>query len=131
MKSRFTKILAGLAALTAFALGGAALATAGGGGKAQPAKVVNAKVAKAKVAKAKVAKATPAKALQQRSAQPDTDTIQDENGKDDATETPGAPENETADAAETGSEVPGNDGPGGHADEPGNPNADTQQEGEH
>jgi hypothetical protein len=32
--------------------------------------------------------------------------------------------------AESGSETPGNDGPGGHADEPGNPNADTQQEGQ-
>ncbi|HEY8726164.1 MAG TPA: hypothetical protein VIL91_05620 [Gaiellaceae bacterium] len=34
-------------------------------------------------------------------------------------------------AAESGSETPGNDGPGGHADEPGNPNADTEQQGEH
>jgi hypothetical protein len=32
--------------------------------------------------------------------------------------------------AESGSETPGNDGPGGHAYEPGNPNADTQQEGQ-
>ena len=31
---------------------------------------------------------------------------------------------------ESGSEVPGNDGPGGHADEPGNPNANTQQQGQ-
>ena len=50
----------------------------------------------------------------------DTDSIQDENGKDDATE-----------EAESGSEVPGDDGPGGWADEPANPNADTQQQGEH
>ena len=34
-------------------------------------------------------------------------------------------------AAESGSETSGNDGPGGHADEPGNPNADTEQQGEH
>jgi hypothetical protein len=36
-----------------------------------------------------------------------------------------AADTETADgaASETGSETPGNDGPGGHADEPGNPNA--------
>lgn len=31
---------------------------------------------------------------------------------------------------ESGSETPGNDGPGGHADEPGNPNADHQHEGQ-
>jgi hypothetical protein len=36
-----------------------------------------------------------------------------------------------AESAESGSETPGNDGPGGHADEPGNANADTQQQGEH
>jgi len=37
----------------------------------------------------------------------------------------------TAEPAESGSEALGDDGPGGYADEPGNPNADTQQEGEH
>jgi hypothetical protein len=31
---------------------------------------------------------------------------------------------------ESGSEVQGNDGPGGHADEPGNPNADHQATGQ-
>ena len=36
-----------------------------------------------------------------------------------------------AESAESGSETPGDDGAGGHADEPGNPTADTQQEGEH
>jgi hypothetical protein len=33
-------------------------------------------------------------------------------------------------ASETGSEVAGNDGPGGHADEPGNASADYQFQGE-
>jgi hypothetical protein len=37
----------------------------------------------------------------------------------------------TAESAESASESPGDDGPGGYADEPGNPNADTQQQGEH
>jgi hypothetical protein len=36
-----------------------------------------------------------------------------------------------AESAESGSEAPGDDGPGGYADEPGNPNADTQQQGKH
>jgi hypothetical protein len=45
-------------------------------------------------------------------------------------------ENSTSEAAgETSGEAagetaPNNDGPGGHADEPGNPNADTQQQGQ-
>lgn len=34
-------------------------------------------------------------------------------------------------AEDSGSEVAADDGPGGHADEPGNQNADTQQQGEH
>jgi hypothetical protein len=34
-------------------------------------------------------------------------------------------------SAESSSETPGDDGPGGYADEPGNPNADTEQQGEH
>ncbi|MBS1678168.1 MAG: hypothetical protein JST08_12370 [Actinobacteria bacterium] len=41
---------------------------------------------------------------------------------------------ETADAGNTdpevGSETPGNDGPGGHADEPGNPNAQHEAGGQ-
>ena len=49
----------------------------------------------------------------------DTDSIEDENGADDATE-----------PAESGSEVSGDDGPGGHADEPADPNADHQFEGQ-
>ena len=61
----------------------------------------------------------------------DTDTIQDENGKDDASEAAEGPESDEAEAAESGAEVPGDDGPGGWADEPANPNADTQQQGEH
>jgi hypothetical protein len=52
----------------------------------------------------------------------DPDDVQDENGKDDATEGPEGTEKESA-------EVPGDDGPGGHADEPGNPGADHQFEG--
>ena len=33
-------------------------------------------------------------------------------------------------ASESGSETPGNDGPGGHADEPGNPNAQHEAGGQ-
>lgn len=44
-----------------------------------------------------------------------------------------AADTETSDGAETpdsGSEVSGNDGPGGHADEPGNPNAQHEAGGQ-
>jgi hypothetical protein len=58
----------------------------------------------------------------------DRDNVQDENGKDDATEK--GEKGEKADGAEKGekggSEKPNDDGAGGHADEPGNPNADNQ-----
>lgn len=49
----------------------------------------------------------------------DGDNIQDTTSKDSPAEA----------AQESSSEVPGGDGPGGHADEPGNPNADHQFQG--
>ena len=55
----------------------------------------------------------------------DTPDAQDKAG---AAETPDA--QEPAGGTETGSETVADDGPGGHADEPGNPNADTQQQGQ-
>ena len=114
MRARLTKLGLAVAALAALAVGGSTLASAGGTGSRpadQPATVEPA------------------------AAQADTDAIQDESGKDDATEPAEAEKNEASEAAESssesGSEAPGDDGPGGWADEPGNPNADTQQEGEH
>jgi hypothetical protein len=61
----------------------------------------------------------------------DPDNVQDENGKDDATEASERAEGpEKAEApGEEAREVPNDDGPGGHADEPANPNADHQFEG--
>lgn len=38
-------------------------------------------------------------------------------------------ETESATEAESGTETPGDDGPGGHADEPGNPNAQHEAQG--
>lgn len=103
MKDRIKKTLVAIGAIGALAFGGSAIAQAGNGsgqpGTATPAAESNENVP-------------------ENSAK-DTDNIQDENGKDDASEK-GEPE---------GSEVPGDDGPGGHADEPGNPNADHQFEG--
>ena len=114
MRARLTKLGLAVAALAALAVGGSTLASASGNGS-QPAD-------------------QPA-IVEPAASQADTDTIQDENGKDDATEPAGAEENDASEAAdsnsESDSEAPGDDGPGGWADEPGNPNADTQQEGEH
>ncbi len=96
MRARLTKLAAALAALAALAIGGSALASAG----SPPAK---APVVQPSSEIANVLADEPAE-------KGDTDSIQDESGKDDASEPAGAPENE---AAESGSEVPGDDGPGG------------------
>ena len=134
MRNRVTKVIAGFAALAALALGGATLASAGQG-SSQPAKPVIAvqQQGSAKAASQMNGTATaeqPGVEESDGAAAADTDSIQDENGKDDATEPAEGAENEAAEAAESGSEVPGDDGPGGHADEPGNPNADHQFEGQ-
>lgn len=73
MRNRITKGLAGLAALAALALGGATLAS--GQGSPKP--------------------ANPAQP--QSGTQADTDSIQDENGKDDATEPAGEEKDGAAD----------------------------------
>lgn len=123
MRTRLTKLGAALAALAALAIGGSALASAAGDGS-PPAK---APVVQQDVGAAGAEANEPAEKA-------DTDSIQDEDGKEDATEAAEGAANEAAEEAEeaeSGSEVPGDDGPGGWADEPANPNADTQQQGEH
>jgi hypothetical protein len=97
------------------------------------------------------ATSTPAKSVSQpaieQTSGPDLDKVQSgdqttpdvgsssrsvSNSSSSASEAPGV---ETAPGAETAGEAPGsetataNDGPGGHADEPGNANADQQFEG--
>ena len=110
MRSRITKLGAALAALAALAVGGSTLASASGNSPAKAPAVPN-------------QQAPPATAAESSDSTADTDSIQDQSGQDTAAES-------GAESVESGSEVPGNDGPGGHADEPGNPNADTQQEGQ-
>jgi hypothetical protein len=109
VRRRLTKLFAGLAAVSALAFGGATLA--GAASKQTP-------------------PAPPAASAPAGLA----DTIQqgdqrapDPAGQESAGETP---ESATESASESSSEVPGNDGPGGHADEPGDPNADNQFEGQ-
>jgi hypothetical protein len=57
---------------------------------------------------------------------PGSETAGEAPGSETAGEAPGS---ETAGEAPGSETAPGNDGPGGHADEPGNPNADHQFEG--
>lgn len=129
MRKKLTKIFAGFAALTALALGGAALASAGQGGSKptkRPAAVqqgVQKSSAKADGETNDTASKADAETKDSTTAA-DTDSIQSENGKDDPTEQAGVEQ------SESGSEVANNDGPGGHADEPGNPQADHQFEGQ-
>ena len=132
MRNRFTTIVAGLAALAALALGGATLASAGGS-PSTPSTPAPAVVQPGAVAAAAETPDTGQKADAETaggSKAADTDSIRSENGKDDATEQPGSEQASGSEKAESGSEAPGNDGPGGHADEPGNPNADHQAEGQ-
>lgn len=116
LKVRKTLAAAGVAVIAAMGLGGAAIAQSNGTATAaQP----NSPVTQNE------------RAAPENSAT-DRDNVQDENGKDDATEKSEAaegPEKAEKGAAAEGKEVPGDDGPGGHADEPGNPNADHQFQG--
>ncbi len=131
MNTRLVRMAAGLGAVGAMAFGGVAFATGNTSNPTPP----------------PVAAAVPA------APAADSDSIQDENGADDATEPKGT-ENEGPEANDKtdtdtiedengaddpteansteeseGAEVPDDDGPGGHADEPANPNADHQNEG--
>ena len=101
-KSRPTLAALAAAAITALGVGGVAVAQSDGGFAGQPAQNQSA-------------------AEQEGAAEnsaTDRDNVQEENGRDDAAEK--ADGNEKAD----------DDGPGGHADEPGNPGADHEAQGQ-
>ncbi len=107
MNNRAKKILLSACAVTALGVGGIALAQ----GATTP------------------VDSTATTAASESSSGPDTDTVQsgDQTGPDTSQ---GAEAPDSSSGESTGSEVPGGDGPGGHADEPGNPNADHQFNGE-
>lgn len=109
MRRKVLTLMAPVAAIAALAAGGVAYA-ANGAPATQP-------------AKPKATSTAP-----ENTSAPDTDTIQsgDQTTPDDKG---GKAEPASEPSNESGSEVPGDDGPGGHADEPGNPNADHQFEG--
>src|SRR5438132_934859 len=101
MRTRITKLMAGLAAVSALAFGAGTLASAAG--KSQP---VNPPVV-----------AVDGDTLQQGDqTSPDTGSVSEQDSESASSEL----------ASELSSEVAANDGPGGHVDEPGNANADYQ-----
>jgi len=139
------KLIVTVGAVSALAFGGAALASAGST-SVKPAapppveqtsgpdrdSIQSGDQTTPDVAASKAARATGAES----SNAPDADSVQ--SGDQSTPDTPGSAEQpETPRSAEqpetpgeTGSEVPNNDGPGGHADEPGNANADHQFNGQ-
>jgi hypothetical protein len=106
MTKRIKTTLGTVAALSALALGGSAIA----GAASQP---------------------TSKAPVQSTQSTAPADNVQDTTSPD-APGTPAEASGETGGAAGAeapGSEVTANDGPGGHADEPGNPTADNQSQG--
>jgi hypothetical protein len=124
-KTRKIALMGGVLAAVSF--GGSALAAAG----AAPVQPTHAAVTTQKAADKETADGTAATA---QKAVGDTETADGTQGAADTETADGAqgPDTETADGSqsETGSEVSGNDGPGGHADEPGNPNAQHEAGGQ-
>ena len=103
MRARVTKLVAALAAVGAFAVGGAALA----GASSTP------------TPPAPAAPAVPLQSDVQQGDQTAPDLGASSESGSESASTESSSESATA-----------NDGPGGHADEPGNPNADYQFQGE-
>lgn len=146
MKKRLTKIVLGLAALAAFALGGAAIA-AGGGDSAQPGTIDDggALLPKAGIAVDEAiaaAKSSASGEIGEVDLEYEHSTlvynvdVGRSDVKVDASDgsVVGAKQDDPATGAEEsgaeGSEQGDADGPGGHADEPGNPNANHEFEGQ-
>lgn len=120
MRRRLTRLAAALAALAALAVGGAALASAAqkSHSSSPPPVTVTQPANQTTADNPAEAPDNPAEAS---SSAADTDNVQqgDQSGSDAA----------SGQAEQFGSESTASDGPGGYADA--NPNADTQQTGEH
>jgi hypothetical protein len=142
MVKHVKKTAVGLAALIALALGGSALAQAGGTtAKPTPAPAATSTTNEAPGTESAPDRDGPAghadestAAGAQKPDATDRDNVQsgDQSGPEapDAAEKGESAQEKPESASETsGSEVAGDDGPGGHADEPANPNADHQNEG--
>jgi hypothetical protein len=118
MHTRIVKLAAALAALAALAVGGSALANAAQKAHKSP---PPAKVQQGVPAAKGSSSESPEGTAESEPAAADTDNVQqgDQTGSDQS----------DAQQESAGSESSASDGPGGYADT--NPNADTQQTGEH
>jgi hypothetical protein len=140
MLDNVKKVLAGFAVLAALALGGSAIAGATGDGSGSGSAAATEQVAEEENEgrEGKKDAAAQATACEAAGVDPSAENIEfdDETG----TCTLGAAENDKSEAGDTGSsaenesgeeskEVSEDDGPGGHADESQDPNADHQFEG--
>ena len=119
MRRRITKLIASSAALTVLAFGGATLASAG----SKPSTATKAAAVPHRVVRSS---ATDGDQLQQG----DQTTPDTAAGEQPGAEQASAAEQTDTSAAEATSEQTTNDGPGGHADEPGNATADHQFQGQ-
>lgn len=112
MRARLTKLFAGLTAVAALAFGGAALAGAANNSSPPVPPAVSA----------------PADTTQQGDqTAPDTGSAAAESTSESASTESSSDSASSESASES---APASDGPGGHADEPGYPNADYQFQGE-
>jgi cytoskeletal protein RodZ len=112
MTKRIKKTIAAVAALGALALGGAVFA------QAQP---------------GQSASAPSVQSASESVTSPDTDSIQsgDQTTPDPAGTASGSEQRSAESPEQPGAEsAPESDGPGGHADEPGNPNANNEFQGQ-
>lgn len=124
MFERFTRkslIATAAALLAALGVGGAAIAQSGSGSQATPSNPGQSKT--------QTQELPGQESNGPENSAADTDNVQagDQTSPDPAGAT-GA-ERESGTEQESGSEVANDDGPGGHADEPGNSNADHQAQG--
>ena len=134
MRSRLTKVGAFLTLAAALAVGGATLASASSKAPAKaPAGVVDTdNIQQGDQSAPDVPGAPAERSLSSSKSAPKSASSKSAPSKSsssgpsstDPSEQPGESSGESS-----GSEVPGNDGPLGHADEPGNPNADHQFQG--
>src|SRR5207253_963328 len=115
MRTRLTKLAAALAAIAALAVGGSALASAGS--KANP--------------PTPPTQAAAAQSGQETASSVDTDNVQqgDQSAPDSSHPAAETAAEQAGSESEQAGEAGPSDGPGGYADT--NPNADTQQQGEH
>ncbi len=110
--NRRSATLTATALIATMGLGGAAIAASGSA--KHPAKAV--------VAQSQTSSET--------TSGPDTDNVNDQVGDQNTPDAASAAAEKTGTESATSETATASDGPGGHADEPGNPNANNQAQGE-